>query len=185
MKEGLPLEHESIHPGLDADRLDEGPRPEDSRHAEALVAEALQHPDLSPALRSLLAPVHWYLQRWHRELAAIRAPFHWIGQLRETVVAQDQQAQAWQHTVQDSGLRPFGEGAAGPVWVTHAAWPPDKTWVVLESEGHEVHHWANPTLRAVATAHPDGTIFVEQCRTQSAFLQQLDQWQPLSREEER
>ncbi len=166
--------------------------PTDFKSAEALIDDALQNPELSPAVKAALAPLQWYVNRLKHDIETLKAPFKWLESLREKVEAQSQKDQAWQRTVKSAELRPFDVSEDGNrIWVTQKPWQPDPRWVQIADEAawHQekgVRVWSNPSLRAIATEHEGGSIsFVERYPNQAAFIQKLDAMKAPAREEER
>lgn len=167
--------------------------PADYQSAAALMEEALNNPELSPAVKAVLSPFQWYVNRLKQDIDTLQAPLRWLESFREKVEAQQQKDAAWQRLVQAAELRPFDAEADGRrVWVTHQPWQPGPGWVqvqdVAADSAYADHHitvWANPTLRAVATEdRTSGTTFVTRFPSQAAFIQQLHALQAPGREPE-
>ena len=188
----MATERDPRSPTLDAETEPAGKKaPADYHSAEALIDEATQNAELSPAVKAALAPFQWYVNRLKQDIEALKAPFQWLESFREKVEAQAQKDGAWQRLIQTAELRPFDVGTDGSrVWVTRKPWAPGSGWVLVADDAawreqeHGLRVWSNPSLRALATEHAHGPTFVERAGTPAVFIQKLDALKTPGRERE-
>ncbi len=161
--------------------------PQSAVEAETLIAQALESPDTSPALKAILTPVAWYLHRLQREIDEITAPIRWIQGLKEKAVEQAAELKEWETFRKRAKVHPFGEGERhSTIWFTRH-WQAPEGWSRVADaqdgpmgENHMVL-WANPSLKAVAIEHEDGRAFIEHLPSTARFTEKMQSFQEIAR----
>lgn len=173
--------------------------PQNTKQADQLIAEALENPEVSPALKAVLSPIVWYLQRLQHEIDLLTAPVRWIESLRDKAQAQTADRKAWEDFRREAKIRPRikdkirrwgGSQQHGSViWVTPAQkpWQAYNGWsrVADAQDGpmgeNHMTLWANPSLRAVAIEHEDGRAFIEHLPSTARFTEKMQSFQEITR----
>ncbi len=156
--------------------------PQSAVEAETLIAQALESPDASPALKAILAPVAWYLHELHREINDLTAPLRWVQSLKEKAVEQATELQEWNAFTKSAHAHAFHPGRHGStIWFVRK-WPAPEGWsraaeLPQTMKENRMTLWANPSLRAVATEHEDGRAFIEKFPSVTRFTEKMQSFQ--------